>query len=316
MKLPDYFISCDWGTTNFRLRLVETASLQVLSEVRTDKGIKERYKEFLNQHSSGQSEFFIDYLKSQIAKLPHDHRHYLLVVSGMASSNIGLSELEYAEFPIEGNGSSLKWERIALSKEQELLLVSGVKTAEAMMRGEEVQAVGIAEWMPTSNKSILILPGTHSKHITYTENKYTALRNYMTGELFSVLATNSILANSVVESPWTEDRKKAFEKGLEVGLDQKLNESLLSIRARDLFGNSTKEDNFYYLSGILIGDELSYLTEVNDSISLAASGSLAVLYQTALERLFEAGKLNLIQGQKLETALLAGQKKIMILDES
>ncbi|MEM7380806.1 MAG: 2-keto-3-deoxy-galactonokinase, partial [Bacteroidota bacterium] len=60
MKLPDYFISCDWGTTNFRLRLVETSSLQVLTEVRTDKGIKERYKDFLHQQTFGQSEFFID----------------------------------------------------------------------------------------------------------------------------------------------------------------------------------------------------------------------------------------------------------------
>ncbi|MEM7379791.1 MAG: 2-dehydro-3-deoxygalactonokinase, partial [Bacteroidota bacterium] len=255
-------------------------------------------------------------LKSQIAKLPHEHRHHLLIVSGMASSNIGLRELEYSGFPIEGNGSSLKWERIALSNEQDLLLISGVKTDQAMMRGEEVQAIGIAEWMPASDRSILILPGTHSKHITFNENKYTGLRNYMTGELFSVLATNSILSNSIIESPWTEDRKKAFEQGLEVGLDHKLNESLLAIRARDLFGNSTKEDNFYYLSGILIGDELSYLTEVNDAICLAASASLATLYQTALERLFEAQKLSFIHGHKLEAALLAGQKKIMILDES
>ena len=31
-----HFISCDWGTTSFRLRLVETHTLRVLAEVKDD----------------------------------------------------------------------------------------------------------------------------------------------------------------------------------------------------------------------------------------------------------------------------------------
>ena len=36
MALPNYFISCDWGTSNFRLRVGEPSTLAITAEHKTD----------------------------------------------------------------------------------------------------------------------------------------------------------------------------------------------------------------------------------------------------------------------------------------
>ena len=35
----NFFFSCDWGTSSFRLRLVDAANTKVLSAINTDYGI-------------------------------------------------------------------------------------------------------------------------------------------------------------------------------------------------------------------------------------------------------------------------------------
>jgi 2-dehydro-3-deoxygalactonokinase len=58
---PDFFISCDWGTTNFRLRLVETNTLRVIEEVNSGMGIKALNDQCQNQDRLS---LFDNYLQS------------------------------------------------------------------------------------------------------------------------------------------------------------------------------------------------------------------------------------------------------------
>ena len=44
----DKFISCDWGTSAFRLRLVKAATNTVVSEVKIEQGIASTYKLWTN----------------------------------------------------------------------------------------------------------------------------------------------------------------------------------------------------------------------------------------------------------------------------
>ena len=193
---PKYFISCDWGTSNFRLRLVETESLNVLDEHATDQGVKRVFEKFLEQDILNQKQFFTDYLVRQTQNLPLNHQKHLVVLSGMGSSSIGLHELPYAEMPIAMDGKSLLWENLYLDfVDLNLLLISGVKTKTGMMRGEEIQAIGLEDELRQFDSGILILPGTHCKHMYYQSGIISGLRNYMTGELFEVLSSKSILSN-------------------------------------------------------------------------------------------------------------------------
>ncbi len=312
MTIPKYFISCDWGTTNFRLKVVETSSLDVLAELSTDGGVKSVYQLYSDGAREGQTQFFAGYLSQQIRKLPSQFQNLLIVATGMASSNIGLQELEYATFPFPASGDSLIWKRISLDSKSDVLLVSGVKSETGMMRGEEVQAIGLAEYLAPYSKSTLILPGTHSKHLEYDLGNFISLNNFMTGELFDVLSNNSILANSVVAGPFTKSGRETFLEGLDQGLAGRLGASLLTVRVRHLLKDCNKEDNYYFLSGLLIGEEIAYLKDENGKVFLAAPRSVSELYKLALEHVLTEDRIVVLEDQALENALLKGQRKILI----
>ncbi|GJM29822.1 MAG: 2-dehydro-3-deoxygalactonokinase [Cyclobacteriaceae bacterium] len=309
----DYFISCDWGTSNFRLRLVKTSSLEILHEHRTDHGVRAVFQQYSNQNNLSQVDFFAEYLAKQVRTLPHPHQQQLVVLSGMASSNIGLMELEYAEMPFDLSGKGLHWKRTTLENGLDILLVSGVKCQTGMMRGEEVQAIGMESCLQDHHQGILILPGTHSKHITFEKGAFTDLKTFMTGELFDIISSKSILANSVSESPWNGERERSFVEGLLTGADGKMTAGLFGIRAKHVIENASRENNYYLLSGMLIGDELLGLKTSNIPIFIAATGRLALLYQLAVKTLLGEERLISLGDSNLEKALLIGQRKILML---
>lgn len=311
MKLPDFFISCDWGTTNFRIRLVETKGLKVLKEHKTDQGVKALHEKFLLQTDLGQKEFYENYLQEQLSHFAQEHRKHLIVAAGMASSSIGLYELEYAGLPFDQSGKTLITKNFTLNNDQDLLLISGVKSSTGMMRGEEVQAIGLEHLLANHGNGIVLLPGTHSKHLTYDNGMFTAVKNYMTGELFEVLSKKSILANSIINDNHIQDWKTPFKKGATLGLEGQMTSNLLSVRAKDVVERASKEDNYFFLSGLLIGDELSYLKNEKRKVFLAAPNPMFNLYKMVLELIIDPQMLVLFGGSILENALLEGQKKMI-----
>lgn len=312
MTIPKYFISCDWGTTNFRLRLVETNSLKVIEEYRTKQGVRRVYEKFTLQSEMNQKDFFSNYLKEQLLEFPKEHQNNIIVIAGMASANIGLQELPYANLPINPEKNNLFWKHLTLENGLNILLISGVKSEFGMMRGEEVQAIGLADLLKTHKKGILLLPGTHSKHIIYENSVFTELKTYMTGELFEVLSKKSILKNSVSKNSWSEKRKEVFKKGVQLGFDGHLTSNLFSIRAQHIINNAKKKNNYYVLSGMLIGEELSYLSKTDRTVFLAASEPMLSMYELALEDVLIPNKLVKFNEDNLEQAFLKGQKHILL----
>ena len=308
MKIPEYFISCDWGTSNFRLRLVKSDSLTIIEEIDTNKGVKTLYNEFLKQERINQKDFFANYLLSQVNLLPEKHQKNLIIASGMVTANIGLYELDYAKMPFNGSGKSIISKRMQLSNQLEVLLVSGVKNDFGMMRGEETQAIGLLDHINTESESVLILPGTHSKHLTYINREFTELKSFMTGEVFELLATKSILSASIGK-PNNNIIEEWFFKGVSLAIKGELTANLFSIRANHLSNKATNQENYYFLSGLLIGDELKYLKDKNINIYLSATESLACLYKLALD--FISKKNTVFTSKITKEAILAGQKKIL-----
>ena len=313
-KLPDHFISCDWGTSNFRLRLVETHSLQVQAEHRTDQGIRVMHQKFRQQTAMDRLLFYTHYLKQQLPELSPTDFSGPILISGMASSNLGLKELPYAQMPFLQTGAGLEWKRIATQNGLNLLLISGVKSENGMMRGEETQAIGLAPHLSALDRGILILPGTHSKHLVFEDQEFTGMKNFMTGEVFEVMSRHSILSNSVSSASWSPDREKVFVEGLEQGLEGCLTSTLFSIRADHVLKNTSKEDNYFRLSGMVIGDELACLKGYKGMVVLAAPDPMFTLYRTALDRILSPEQLLLLDQNDLAQALLIGQKKILKLN--
>ncbi len=312
MGLPEKFISCDWGTSNFRLRLVDTHSLKVLLEHRTDLGIKKCYQLFKQQTELSQQTFFADYLLAQLEKLDlKGVGNYPLVASGMLSSSIGIQELDYCKLPIAFTGEDLISKSIVMDPDLNLLLISGARTDTDVMRGEEIQAVGLSDYLPKSGKGILLLPGTHSKHIQFNNGRFIGFITYMTGELFEVIGKHSILSGTMEEVPWEPGYENIFLDGVKKGVAHQHMASLFSIRAKSLIHKAPPAENYYFLSGLLIGAELSHLKGNNETVYLAVTGIQSPLYTLALESLLPKDQMVCLGPQIIESALLVGQRKIL-----
>lgn len=308
MSDQSHFISCDWGTTNFRLRLIDRQSLAVVKEHKSNDGVKQ-LNDQAKKSGKDQTLVFEEFIMEQLAASFSEWEHVPMVCSGMLSSTLGIKELPYARMPLNASGEGLVTENITLPNGKELLLISGARGISGFMRGEEVQAIGLADQL--SKAGVLILPGTHSKHLDFEKNQFVEMRNFMTGELFSVLASHSILSSSVQSVAWDVTFSDPFLAGVKLGMEDGISAHLLSVRSRQMFDHQSGPEGYFYLSGMLIGAELSYLRDHASHIYMAASDATFPLYQLSLESFVSADQLTLFNNAALRKALFSGQRKIM-----
>jgi 2-dehydro-3-deoxygalactonokinase len=324
--MDKYFISCDWGTTSFRLRLAETQTCRILQEVSCSQGIAATYRLYsqgLEVKCTATEDRFLFYLqliKDQLTILEKQVNFALtgipVVISGMASSSIGMLELPYAAlpFPLDGSGAITQWIPSAANFPHDVLLISGLKSNKDVMRGEETQIIGLTTQLAT-DQAICIFPGTHSKHI-YTDGQYiTGFRTYMTGELFETISVHTILKASL-DNPQTKEADthlmKAFELGVQATLDlDNILHALFTVRTGELFGERSKQENYYYLSGLLIGKELTDLLNFpSKQVYICSSSHLVKFYQAAAEALQLTNRTNTIPAGIIDEVAVGGQWRI------
>ena len=177
------------------------------------------------------------------------------------------------------------------------------------MRGEEVQAIGLAGGM--DRDGLLILPGTHSKHLTYRGGSFIGFSTYMTGELFGLLAGHSILAGSVRKGEGNAEADRAFRDGVREGLAGELTRKLFTVRVRDIVDKQDAGVNYQYLSGLLIGEELKLLGRREGPVYLAASGPLLDRYRMALAEVVPSDRLIIFGEEVFDRAVLSAHLKLL-----
>ena len=298
--VPGPFISCDWGTTNFRLRTVNSLPVR---EVRHDSGAAK-----LAALGGDRAELFRSTLMAGLSKLGAPG-NYRVIISGMASSTIGWKELPYASMPFALDGASAVIHRI----EERIYLVSGMRGDTEMARGEETQAIGLASHLGVAlpEQALFILPGTHSKHLTVNRGRIIALRTFMTGELFELLTRHSVLRHT--SEPGAAFDATAFTEGVEMASHQPLLGALFQTRTRQVLNGKSSAANASFLSGLLIGNELATLgTESGELASLqiyiAAGEALRTSYRRAALTLGMESRIQCIDSDSL-TAL--GQQVLL-----
>jgi len=296
----EYFLSCDWGTSTFRLKLINTGDLDVMAEVSTGEGIASTYKLWQQTTSdSTRLDFYKNFLANKIRQIEKQVSVSLdgvpVIISGMASSSIGMVELAYKNIPLNADGSDLITYTINsdASFKHLIFIISGATNKCDVMRGEETKLAGCY----SSKSSLYLFPGTHSKHIQIEDGKIVDFKTYMTGEIFDTLSKNTILALSVKKGEGLNEPKnfENFEKGVLVSRHSNILHNCFLVRANILFNKLTEEENYYYLSGLLIGTELGDLQVNNsDKITLAANSTLLPAYTFALDILNLVAKSKLI----------------------
>jgi 2-dehydro-3-deoxygalactonokinase len=287
-------ISCDWGTSSFRLRLVDypsagSAPPNIRSSLHRPTGIAATFTDW--QRSELPEEHRVDFyraiLKIALEDLQREHAVDLdgvpVILSGMASSSIGMMELPYHPLPFSLSGKDLEPAMLPATTDfpHAILLVPGVRSADDVMRGEETQLIGCGQQPPQSLAGrLFIFPGTHSKHIIVRDGRAIAFDTAMTGEFFSLLSKQSILATSVEASPLSFE---AFIAGIDAARNSSILHSAFLVRTNQLFAKFSKADNYHYLSGLLIGEELKGLRV--QPVTLVAVAPILRSYQLALARL-------------------------------
>ncbi|GAC1450246.1 MAG: 2-dehydro-3-deoxygalactonokinase [Chitinophagaceae bacterium] len=287
------FLSCDWGTSSFRLRLIDIASGVIIAASSSGEGIAAVYalwKQTGNDENKRIS-FYLAVIQKHVKKIERDIAGNTdtlpVIVSGMASSSIGMFELPYTELPFLLNGEDLQYKKIKNSKEfpHDLVIITGARTGTDVMRGEETQLIGCAQ-KEMADHQIFIFTGTHSKHITARGGKAADTATFMTGEFFELLAQKSILSESITASAAIEDNENttAFEQGVKDSSRQNLLHDSFMVRTNQLFKRLSKTENYFYLSGLLIGTELSQLQgKQTGGITIVGDQNLTTKYLIALQ---------------------------------
>lgn len=318
-----YLLCCDWGTSSFRLRLIDSSTYQPIDEVIAQQGIAPVFDAWKNtgeKNGISRAQFFRDHLKGQIAalsaKAARNLEHVPVAVSGMASSSIGMEELPYATLPfaMDGGQASVRHFDATETFPHELILISGVKSQEDVMRGEETQLIGLTALLDSAGQrtsdAIFIFPGTHSKHLYVQGDRLLNFETYMTGEVFNLMATSSILKDSV-DSRGLDDFSEANLAAFRAGVQQaelSLLNRLFTVRTNQLFGKLSKKQNAFYLSGLLIGAELKPLrAKENWQLVLCSGTNLFSFYRQAIDDLELTSRTTLIPAEVIDQAAVVGQ---------
>lgn len=217
-----------------------------------------------------------------------------IVAAGMIGSRQGWAEAPYVPCPAGLSELSARLTPVEITRRRKLWIVPGVSFTGTdgvpdVMRGEETQVLGaltIAERQ--KGAGLFVLPGTHSKWVRVEDGRIVWIRTFMTGELYSVLVTHSILGKLIEAG---EPDMDAFERGVNHAHRDPfgLSSMLFSARTLALFNELPATGVADYLSGLLIGHEI-YTAErtlnalrVNyDGATLVGEAALVRNYQRAL----------------------------------
>jgi 2-dehydro-3-deoxygalactonokinase len=314
------FLSCDWGTSSFRLRIIEVPGLAIIAEENSGAGIVSCFELW---KQSGKKEedrlsFYLDIINRHIKVLEEKSNSSLdevpLIISGMASSTMGMIHLPYKELPFLADGSGLEIKIIEAGNNflHKTAIIPGAKTKDDIMRGEETQLAGCFHDNDNEGQ-IFIFPGTHSKHVLVKKGKAVDIKTYMTGEFFELLSKKSILSVSIEEGNdlHFEKNLRSFEKGVKDSGELNILHSCFHIRTNDLFGKLTKQENYYYLSGLLTGTEIKDLiNEGYSNLTLVSNAVTGPYYEAAFSVLNINNGRHPLKIQNADKALIQGQFKV------
>ncbi|MEO5592872.1 MAG: 2-dehydro-3-deoxygalactonokinase, partial [Chitinophagaceae bacterium] len=268
--MENYLLGCDWGTSSFRLGLYSLADAVLVDEIQSGDGISGIHRNWQNGNYKARgiskTQLFREKLLTQInilsTKIAVGLENTPVLISGMASSSIGIDDVPYADLPFRLDGSQVKSRKLEAQEDfpHEIILISGVQGEQDVMRGEETQLIGIWSLLMDRGRqpkeAIIIFPGTHSKHVYIKDGQLIHFKTFMTGEMYQVIGNHSILKDSVkmddAYEPSATDTQ-AFKMGIKNSGTTGLLNSLFTVRTNQLFNRFNKTQNTFYLSGLLIG---------------------------------------------------------------
>jgi 2-dehydro-3-deoxygalactonokinase len=220
-----------------------------------------------------------------------------VIACGMVGSAQGWREAVYRETPASVAGLSSALQRVSSQRGVDIHIIPGVlqrSTLPNVMRGEETQVLGVLATLPAAERQhplLIGLPGSHSKWVQAVDGHIVHFDTFMTGEVYSALSTHTILGRTMQRSDAFDE--VAFDRGVAVassaeGLAGPLS-TIFSCRTLGLTGQLSASAQPDYLSGLLIGHELTTLANLQrnrhaqlPAVILIGGQQLCLRYSRAL----------------------------------
>ena len=241
------FLACDWGTTRVRAWVVDESGAPLSKKV---------FPLGVSKLAPGEAE----------VKFRQEVRHTMkaetlpALLCGMIGSNLGWVAVAYQPCPADLQTVAHGLYRVEAEPGAWIvpgLCGPGLAGAPDVMRCEETQIIGWVEQdrEHARGRHVLCHPGTHAKWTVVENGRIMGFLTAMTGELFELLRAHSVLRNTgAVDDP------SAFDEGvMAAGDGGALSARLFTARSRVVTGLKRAASTPSYLSGLLIGAEISGL---------------------------------------------------------
>lgn len=283
MSTAPALIALDWGTTALRAVLMDGAG-RVLERRASGEGLM-----------AVKDGAFADILLRTAGAWGDAHGPLPVLLSGMVGSRQGWAEAPYVACPADF--SALAQGLLLLPQVAPfgpIAIVPGLIThahgVPDVIRGEEVEILGALA--QGCGDGLFVLPGTHSKWVEVEAGRITAFTTYMTGEVFAALKGHTILGRMMADG---DVSPAGFRRGVEAASSLTgpggLLHLLFSVRTLALTGALDANDSADYLSGLLIGAELSTAAPGKRPFTVIANAALAARYEEAARLLGNAASL-------------------------
>jgi 2-dehydro-3-deoxygalactonokinase len=266
------WIAADWGTTNLRVWAIGKDGA-ILAQAGSNKGM-----------GSLKRDEFEGALLEVVGPWLTDGKRLPVIACGMVGARQGWLEAPYAKVPCPPLHADnmvsvpVKDPRISVS------IIPGLCQMQPadVMRGEETQIAGYLFDKPDFD-GVLCLPGTHTKWAQISAGEVVSFRTFMSGELFSLISTQSVLRHSIPADGWQED---AFVAAVDdaISKPEAVASRLFSLRAESLLTDADPAAARARLSGLLIGMELAASRPywLGQNIAIIGARALSDLYAKAL----------------------------------
>lgn len=264
------WIAVDWGTSALRAWAMNENG-DALAEARSERGMGSLQPV---EFEAALLECIEDWLDAGATQV---------VACGMVGARQGWIEASYHETPCKPLGDSFT-QAPTTDPRLRVSILAGVSQAKPadVMRGEETQIAGFQAKYPKFD-GIVALPGTHTKWVHVSADEIVSFNTAMTGEMFALLSTHSVLRHSVDARDIDE---VAFDQAVDETLSrpEKLATALFSLRAEGLLHDMSNTIAKSRLSGLLIGAELAATKAywLGQPVALIGEDNLSKLYQRAL----------------------------------
>ncbi len=264
------WIAVDWGTSHLRAWAMRGAEIRTSAQSDDGMGGLDR---------AGFEPALLRLVEAWLGDAPMP-----VLACGMVGAKQGWAEAPYRAVPCPPAGAGQTIRPLTHDARLDVRIIPGLSQASPadVMRGEETQIAGFVAANPGFD-GILCLPGTHTKWAHVSAGEVVSFRTFMTGEIFALLAGQSVLRHSVGGEAMDP---AAFAEAVGDSLSRPENFAArtFSLRAEGLLHGLAPDIARARLSGWLIGAELAGSRPywLGQQVALIGAPALCGLYAAAL----------------------------------